>query len=481
MTEKIVTRPEYAHIPVRPQPTSPPASPSSLPVDQPTMLVSAVTLSDESTAAETVTNDEPTTPTETAENPTENGSTATVKKPSPKVVQRESMLDILRDAAIPYEPATRAERMFQSFTAEARQAEHDQVINARFNRAIYLAENELVSLGDGENGVDPVIIELNQKGGAGKSPNGTSSAVTLAANNDQVIIVVDGNQVLGSTLQYLDIHDTLGVRDSMEKFKENTTYAFVRKHLGHHPKYKNIYGVGSDSSEKRRNNPIDLTEYYTYGKGLKSACQTLIFDNGNEVINAQTIVGLELAHVLRFVTIPWVNLANQLCKDTMAEIRALYPEKVERAVITISACRTNDAADMDIDHWASFFNHPKEQICLIPYDPIFQPRVTIVDGEPTETAWVVDLDQFNKQTYLANLERDILTLKQARKGIEAGKQKEETDETIIKRMLGFLQTNADQKSPQQAAIDQAEIDARIEEEVRRRLPAAVYSHLNPAS
>lgn len=469
MPENSVMNPEYAHLPVRPKPASPPATPHSLPADLPTTLVSAITLPDESTDSEPVASNETPALAETAENPVKNDHAVTTEEPSPKVVRRENLLDILRDASASYEPATRTERILYSFNAEARQAERERDINARLDQAIALAENELVALGDGKDGVDPVIIELNQKGGAGKSPNGTSSAVTLAANNDQVIFIVDNNQVLGSTLQYVGIFQTLGVRDSMEKFRNNTSYAYIRKFLGHHPLYKNLYGIDSDPKDKRHNNPIDLIEFYNYARGLKSACQTLIFDNGNEVINAQTIVGLELSDVFRFVTIPSVNDANRLCKDTMEEIRILYPEKVENAVLTISACHPDE---MDLDRWADEFKHPKEQICLIPYDPILKPRITIVNGKPIQSAWVINRTQFQKQTYLANLERDILTLKQARKGIEARNESEDTDEAIIERMLEFLQTNADPKKPEQAGLDKAAFEAAVQAEVQRRLHPA---------
>lgn len=466
MTENVVLNPDYAHLPVRPLPAMPPGGASTQAASHATVLVSATTLPEENTAAIAASSKRESV---SVENQTEKEGPTAVAEPSPKVLRRESLLDILRDAAVTYEPTTLKERMIHSLNAEARQAEHNQAIDARLDYAIALAENELVVLGDGKDGVDPVIIELNQKGGAGKSPNGTSSAVTLAANNDQVVIVIDNNQVLGSTLQYLGIKETLGVRDSMRQFRKDTSYAYVRKFLGHHPLYKNLYGVDSDPKDKRHNNPIDLTGFYTFAKGLKSACQTLIFDNGNEVINAQTIVGLELSDVYRFVTIPSVNAANRLCKDTMDEIRILYPEKVANAVLTISACHPEE---MDLDRWADEFKHPKEQICLIPYDPILKPRITIVDGKPVQSAWVIDRTQFQKTTYLANLERDILTLKQARKGIKAREASSDTYDVIVERMLGFLQTNADPKKPQQAEIDQAAFEAAVLEEVYRRLHPA---------
>ena len=469
MPDKFVMNQDYAHVPVRPAPTTPPGTSSLQSVDRPTALISAVTIpEDEATKTDPASTEAP----ESAAIVTdvnETGDTASGKPPAPQTIRRESLLEILQDAAVTYEPTTLKERVIHSLNAEARQAEHDQAINARLDRAIALAENELVTLGDGKDGVDPVIIELNQKGGAGKSPNATTSAVTLAANNDQVVFVIDSNQVLGSTLQYLGIKETLGIRDSMKQFREDTSYAYVRKFLGHHPLYKNLYGIDSDPKDKRHNNPIDLIEFYEFAKGLKSACQTLIFDNGNEVINAQTLVGLELSDVYRFVTIPSVNDANRLCKDTMDEIRILYPEKVANAVLTISACHPRE---MDLDRWAEEFSHPKEQICLIPYDPILKPRVTIVDGKPVQSAWIIDRTQFQKTTYLANLERDILTFKQASKGIEARKVNPDTYETIIERMLGFLQTNADPKKPQQVEIDQATFEAAVQAEVHRRLNPA---------
>ena len=437
MSQDIATTIDYTRQTVPPQPETPPQTT----VSHSTVPISATTVSEKDTAGG-------------QEKSTDEA--AFEQKP-----QRESLLDILRDASITHAPSRFIERVAHTLTAEARQAEHDSAINARLDQAIALAEIELIDLGDGLDGIAPTIIELNQKGGAGKSPNATSSAVTLAANNDQVIFVVDNNQVLGSTLQYLGIPKTLGVRDSMTVFRDDTTYSHIRRHLGHHPKYKNLYGVDSDPEDKRRNKPIDAIAYYKYGKGLKSACHTLLFDNGNEVVNAQTLVGLELADVLRFVTIPWVNDANRLCKDTMEETRALYPEKVANAIITISACRPDE---MNLEYWAKHFNHPKEQICLIPFDPIFRPRVAIVDGEHKEMAWVVNHTQFQKQTYLANLEREILTLKQARKGVEAKKAKNESEDDIIKRMLKFLQD---------AEIDKAAFEAAVQAEVNRRL--------NPAS
>lgn len=319
-------------------------------------------------------------------------------------------------------------------------------------------EKELQDLSDGPNGIQPTIIGLNQKGGAGKSPNETSSAVTIAAVTDQTVVVVDNNQVLGSTLQYLDIKTTLGVRDSMKKFSDDTSSANVIRHLGHHPKYRNIYGVNSDTAAKRAKSPIDVTEFFNYAKGLKSACHTLIFDNGNEVINAQTLVGIELADVLRFVAIPWVNDATRLCRDTMDEISVLYPEKVENAVITVSACYKED---MNLNYWEEYFSHPKEQICLIPYDPIFRPRMVTKDGSPEREVWVVDHEQFDKRTYLANLERDILTFKQAQKGIEGKKGKQESTEEIIARINKFLQEKANEPS-------------------RQAVEEAAYKMLNPA-
>lgn len=340
----------------------------------------------------------------------------------------------------------------------------------RLDLVIASKEKELQDLSDGPDGIQPTVIELNQKGGTGKSPNATSCAVTVAATTDQTVFVVDNNQVLGSTLQYLDIKKTLGVRDSMEIFRTDTSTSNVIRHLGHHPKYRNIYGVGSDTAEKRHNNPIDVTKLYTYAKGLKSACHTLIFDNGNEVINAQTLVGIELSDVLRFVAIPSVNDATRLCRDTMAEIAVLYPQKVKDAVITVSACR---AADMNLDYWADYFDHPKDQVCLIPYDPIFEPRIVTRDGSPERVVWVVDHEQFNKATYLANLERDILTFKQASKGIAAKKDSGESVEAIIARIHKFLQENANPTTPSIGEFDEIAFNEAVDREV--------YKRLNPAS
>ena len=469
VTDQFIPNPGYTHVPVRPAPTTPPKTLPSQAVDRPTALISTVTIPEDDAIKSDSTGNENHNSVKGVVDAKKTSDAAGDQSPAPRSIRRESLLDILRDAAVTYEPTTFKERMIHSLNADARQAEHDQAINTRLDHAIALAENELVVLGDGKDGVDPVIIELNQKGGAGKSPNATTSAVTLAANNDQVVFVIDSNQVLGSTLQYLGIEETLGMRDSMKQFREDTSYAYVRKFLGHHPLYKNLYGIDSDPKDKRHNNPIDLIEFYNFAKGLKSACHTLIFDNGNEVINAQTLVGLELSDVYRFVTIPSVNDANRLCKDTMDEIRILYPEKVANAVLTISACHPKE---MDLDRWAEEFSHPREQICLIPYDPILKPRIRVVDGKPVQSAWVVDRTQFQKTTYLANLERDILTFKQARKGIEARKANPDTYETIIDRMLVFLHTNADPKKPQQAEIDQAVFEDAVQAEVHRRLHPA---------
>jgi hypothetical protein len=345
----------------------------------------------------------------------------------------------------------------------AKQDALDRAMRARkefqLDLTIAAREKELQDLSDGPDGIQPTIIGLNQKGGAGKSPNETSSAVTIAAVTDQTVVIVDNNQVLGSTLQYLDIKTTLGVRDSMKKFSENTSSANVIRYLGHHPKYRNIYGVNSDTAAKRAKSPIDVTEFFGYAKGLKSACHTLIFDNGNEVINAQTLVGIELADVLRFVAIPWVNDATRLCRDTMEEIGDLYSQKVDDAVITVSACYKED---MNLNYWAKYFNHPKEQICLIPYDPIFEPRMITKDGSPEREVWVVDHEQFKKETYLANLERDILTFKQAQKGIERKNGEQESTEEIIARINKFLQEKANEPS-------------------RQAIQEAAYKMLNPAS
>lgn len=332
-------------------------------------------------------------------------------------------------------------KQWQRLIPGSKQAEMQRIAAAHVERMerqlddqIALAEKELQDLSDGPDGVQPIIIELNQKGGAGKSADATSSAVTIGKTTGQTVIVVDNNQVLGSTLEYLGIERTLGIRRSMETFRINSTNSNVIRHLGHHPRYRNIYGVDSDDAIARHDKPIDPNEYYDFSQGLSKACHTLIMDNGNEVKNVQTLVGIEVAHVLRFVFIPWVNLAAKLCRDTMQEIKQLYPEKVANSVIVISACQDSD---MNAEEWADYFNHPKEQICFIPYDPIFEPRRAVSD-KSQEEVWVINHDQLTKPTYLANLHRDILTLQQARKAISKDIDPIQRRNQDLERVRGFL-------------------------------------------
>lgn len=297
-----------------------------------------------------------------------------------------------------------------------RQAEIDRIrentMRARMEEDIVLASSELYELSCGQDGTQAVIMELNQKGGTGKSPLAASSAVTIGHVTEQTVAVIDNNQVAGNTVKWLDIIKTIGIREAILEVNKNPQHASIIRLLGHHPGYRNVYGIDSDLVADRRGKPIIPDKFDTFLKNVKSAFHTVIIDNGNEVDNDQTIVAARNANVLRFVAIPWMNDAVRLCKDTMDYFRIVFPKKVADSVIVINACNQED---MDIQYWADYFSHPVEQISLIPYDPIFKPRERTNNSSPEREVWAINHYELAPATWLANIQRDILTLKQAKK------------------------------------------------------------------
>lgn len=270
------------------------------------------------------------------------------------------------------------------------------------------ARKDLQGLTDGENGIQATIVEANQKGGSGKSTDTASSACTIGETTGQSIVVVDNNQTKGNTASRLGVGKTLTIRAAMRQLGSNFTHAKAIRYLGHHPVYRNVYVVDSDDAKGRKTQPISDTEYRDLVLQLKREFHSVLFDFGNNLDAIQTEVALDVADVLRFVAVPWIENSVEDCRDTMEHFRDGHPDKVANSVIVISGHKKGDP---DVVYYAEYFNHPAEQIVLIPFDPVFKPLRT--KGSPEEQVRVVDHANFRRRTLLANLRRDILTLQRA--------------------------------------------------------------------
>lgn len=272
-------------------------------------------------------------------------------------------------------------------------------------------EQELQDLSDGLDGIQPVIINLNQRGGVGKSRDSSISATTIGEVTGQMVTVIDNNQTKGTTLRYLGIKKSLGIREAMDLFSNNAPMEEIIRYLGHHPMYRNVYAIDSDTADKRSGRPIDPREYADFSINLKRSCSALIFDNGNEVDGSQTEVGAAMADVLRFVAMPSVDDATSLGRDTMEHLKTAFPEKVKNSVIVLTGCQERD---FNLNYWSDYFEHPSEQISLVPYDPICESSGGLKTGSPERKVWVVRNHELQRRTYLANLDKEILTYRQAK-------------------------------------------------------------------
>lgn len=304
-----------------------------------------------------------------------------------------------------------------------------------------IAEREriLQDLSDGPEGIKPVIAKVNQKGGCGKTTDTSSGSIVTGHVTGQTIIVVDGNQARGNTKSRMVEQKTLPIRKAMATLGTNFSHNDVTRHLGHHPKYRNVYVIDSDNADARAGRPITVDEYYPFVVNLEAESSAVVYDCGNEMDSVQFLVAISHAHVLCFVAVPWVANAVEDCRDTMDHIRKAYPEKVANSVITLTGCYEND---MNAQYWADFFKHPADQIAFIPFDPAFEAQSNARPDSPERKVWITDHAEFQLTTYLANLDREILTFKQARKGLELAKEKPETLSQKIDKIKRIVQAKA---------------------------------------
>lgn len=276
-----------------------------------------------------------------------------------------------------------------------------------------------------------VDVFAGEKGGVGKTTNGVASAATEALVTGALCLVFDNNQTRGTTASAVGVTQTLSVRQLIqinEKWPELLTTDWLTTHLGVHPVYGNLFVVTSDIAKDRKKYPVISEERVARLIAKLSECfERIMFDQGNNPEMPAQVAAVKAAKVLRFVFDPRVDNAIQNCIDTMDYYRDIVPEKVQNAVLVVSAHRRSD---MDASYYASLFDIPVEQVVLMPFERNLEPprgkkpkqQIVTVDDRLQELARLtrpILLARYGARYRTAHLHAELVARRMAAKNIAA--------------------------------------------------------------
>lgn len=264
--------------------------------------------------------------------------------------------------------------------------------------------------------VQAIIVEVNQRGGSGKTTGACSTAVMLGEVTRQSIVVIDGNRALGNTASRLGVESGATVRTAAGVFGDSFTHSDICRLLGSHPRLGNVRCIMSDDAAVRSVLPeLAEDQFALLIANCKKAAHSVLVDLGGTLEGPYLRAAMTMADVVRINFVPWQENSAIDALDTLRHLQAYWPDKADRALVVVNGYRGQEDEQRVATAYSEFFfgtpDRPN-QILLVPYDQAFEP-LRPMDGSPLQPINVLDPKNFSASTYRAMLRRDIATLKAA--------------------------------------------------------------------
>lgn len=264
---------------------------------------------------------------------------------------------------------------------------------------------------------------VNDKGGVGKTPVATGLGITVAGATEQSTLLFDANQTKGSTASRVGVKKTATIRGSMAMYKKiledggDLTADILVQMLGRHPMegYGSLRVIDSDNvaGQLQKVSEIECLEFL---QACAHSFRFCIGDCGNTLTDSITMAAMRFADVPVFVARPIQENSLTGARDTMEYYRdsSLFPSKVARSVVAIidqkpSLLRQRSPGVAD---FAKFFDHPEDQIVVIPYDPFYEVKRLDKIDDPDDLIKVVTMEQWQPKTLDAYLRLACLVYRQ---------------------------------------------------------------------
>jgi|GEM_PF-4808751 len=284
------------------------------------------------------------------------------------------------------------------------------LVNPSTGELIERAEAELYESHCKDNGYTITVVP--SKGGVGKTHTVAVLSTLYAWITGQAIGAVDVNPSEGNLHTRLGVDKTVNILGLLRNYLVNLPLR-VRNHslmiqdVGKHPVkgLHNVHVVRFDDGTRRVKAPEPERRIV---KKLLLACRqafhTAIYDTGNSLYSPWTLGAAEISDVILISLVPWMENAETGAKSTLERLIELSPEITSRIIIVVNG-EKRKITDQVVANYASRFNHPVENVVVLPYDRIFEPLpVPKTDSGATEQpVRIVDIRNARPATQLASL------------------------------------------------------------------------------
>jgi len=192
-----------------------------------------------------------------------------------------------------------------------------------------------------EQGEQRVVVWLNSKGGAGKSPGATVMACIISwATKGEEILLIDANENAGTTADRMGVSNNMTLKRVVEMVLDNSNMVTV---LPRHRNY-NVRVIASDQSDTTN---IEAGKFVTAMLKFMRNVTSTVIDSGNGISHENNKGSAQLADALTFSAL-WeehtikgsVNASMKSLASTMREYaKQGLEEKVRQAFIVVSMVR----------------------------------------------------------------------------------------------------------------------------------------------
>ncbi len=227
-----------------------------------------------------------------------------------------------------------------------------------------------------------VLVMLNEKGGAGKTPISAAVASVLAYITQRSTLLRDTNQATGNTAISVGVrrNETLSLLGCLSKFHlENglkTADEAVLAYAQHALRWYGSLSVtrSADTAEREafmQAHAELLTEekIIEYFKVSADCFQFIVSDNGNSLYAEQCKAAVAVATAAFFCAVEENLNSIGDCKQTIEYYRIHNPELVKRRGIV---CVAAHKGVYTLEEYAEMYGIPADRIFLIPKDPFYK-------------------------------------------------------------------------------------------------------------